>query len=133
MRRLLLLAPLALLLTACGQSTVKPFLPGATATCLRGQGFQVSTTDADVPLVAAAAANGGLRATPKDGGNTLIMAFAENGKDAVEVERRIRHVAPPALRPHLGDVMTAKRNAVLLWTVSPTAAQQQAALDCLRS
>ena len=133
MRRLLLLAPLALVAAACGSTTAKPFLPDPTAKCLRGQGFTVSTAEADVPLVAAAAANGGLRATPQAGGNTLIMAFAEDGKDAGNVERSIRRVAPPKLRPHLQDVMSAKRNAVLLWTISPSAAQQAAALDCLRS
>jgi hypothetical protein len=132
-RRLVLLAPLALVAAACGSSTVKPFLPEPTAKCLRGESFTVSTADRDVPLVAAAAANGGLRATPQGGGNTLIMAFAEDGKDATNVERAIRRVAPATLRPHLQDVMSAKRNAVLLWTVSPTAAQQATALDCLRS
>jgi hypothetical protein len=132
-RRLLLLAPLALLAAACGQTTVKPFLPGPTAKCLSGAGFTVSTSDAAVPLVAATAANGGLRATPKGGGNTLIMAFANTGKDAADVERAIRRVAPAKLRPHLGDVMSVKRNAVLLWTVSPRAEIQAAALNCLRS
>jgi hypothetical protein len=132
-RRLLLLAPLAAVAAACGSATVKPFLPEPTATCLRGQGFTVSTAAADVPLVAAAAANGGLRAAPQGGGNTLVMAFAEDGKDASNVERSIRRVAPAKLRPHLQDVMSAKRNAVLLWTVTPTAAQQAAALNCLRS
>jgi hypothetical protein len=132
-RRLLVLAPLALVAAACGSSTVKPFLPEPTAKCLRGQGFTVSTAEADVPLVASAAANGGLRAAPAGGGNTLVMAFAEDGKDAATVERAIRRVAPATLRPHLQDVMSAKRNAVLLWTVSPTAAQQSAALNCLRS
>jgi hypothetical protein len=133
MRRLLLLAPVALLAAACGQTAAKPFLPGSTGKCLRAAGFTVSTADADVPLVAAAAANGGLRATPKGGGNTLIMAFAADGKDAANVETSIRRVAPKSLRPHLGDVMSSKRNAVLLWTVSPQPGEQQIVLGCLRS
>jgi hypothetical protein len=29
--------------------------------------------------------------------------------------------------------MTTKRNAVLLWTVSPTPAEQQTAIACLQS
>jgi hypothetical protein len=133
MRRLLPLVLVAVVAAACGSSEAKPFLPEPTAECLRDTGFKVSTKEEDVQLVAATAANGGLTATPKGGGNTLTMAFAEDGKDAADVERAIRRVAPPALKPHLGDVMSAKRNAVLLWTVSPSAEQQQTVLDCLRS
>ncbi len=133
MRRLLLLAPLAVVAAACGQGAAKPFLPGPTAKCLRQAGFHVSTSEADVPIVAAAAANGGLRASPKSGGNTLVVAFAADGPDALTVEKSIRRVAPPKLRPHLGDVMTQKRNAVVLWTVSPGPELQQTALGCLRS
>jgi hypothetical protein len=133
MRRLLPLALVAVLAAACGSSAAKPFAPGPTAKCLRDAGFTVSTAESDVPLVASAAANGGLRASPKEGGNTLVIAFAADGKDAGNVERSIRRVAPAKLKPHLGDVMSAKRNAVLLWTVSPTAQQQQVVLGCLRS
>ena len=132
MRRLLLLAPLALLAAACGQSAAKPFTAVATASCLRDTGFQVSTNDAALGLVASSAANGGLRATPKGGGNTLVLAFATDGKEAASLEKAFRRFAPKKLRPHLGDVMSSKRNAVLLWTVSPSAAQQQTVLDCLR-
>jgi hypothetical protein len=133
MRRLLLLAPLALLAAACGQSASKPFTAAPTATCLKAAGYTVSTDDADVGLVASSATNGGLRATPKGGGNTLVLAFAADGKDAANIEGAFRRFAPKKLRPHLGDVMSAKRNAVLLWTVSPTPDQQQAVLSCLRS
>ena len=133
MRRLLLLAPLALVAAACGQTAAKPFVAVPTAKCLRDKGFEVSTKDADLGLVASTAANGGLRATPKGGGNTLILAFAADGKGATSIEGAFRRFAPKKLRPHLGDVMSAKRNAVLLWTVSPTAEQQAAVLACLRS
>jgi hypothetical protein len=133
MRRLLLLVPLALLAAACGQSTVKPFVAGPTAKCLREKGYQVTTGDAEIGLVASTAANGGLRATPKGGGNTLTLAFAADGKDAASIEGAFRRFAPKTLRPHLGDVMSAKRNAVLLWTISPTAEQQATVLACLRS
>ncbi|TML89076.1 MAG: hypothetical protein E6G08_06310 [Actinobacteria bacterium] len=133
MRRLLLLVPLALLAAACGQTAAKPFAAGPTASCLRTKGFQVSTKDADIGLVASTAANGGLLATPKGGGNTLVLAFAADGKGAGSIEGAFRRFAPKKLRPHLGDVMSAKRNAVLLWTVSPTAEQQATVLACLRS
>jgi hypothetical protein len=133
MRRLLPLVALVLVASACGQQGAKPFLAAPTATCLREQGFRASTNDADVSLVFATAANGGLRAVPKGGGNTLEIGFASDGADAVNLQKAIRRVADPKLRPHLPDVMSSKRNAVLLWTVSPTPEQQQTVLGCLRT
>jgi hypothetical protein len=133
MRSLLLLAPIALVAAACGQGVAKPFLPGPTAKCLRQHNFTVSTSDANVPLVASTAANGGLRATPKAGGNTLIVAFGADGNDAARVRRSFRRVAPSSLRPHLADVMSSQGNAVLLWTITPAPELEQTALGCLSS
>jgi hypothetical protein len=132
-RRLLLLAPVACAVAACGSSGSKPFVPDKTATCLRQHHYTVSTKDSDVSLVFATATNGGLRATPPGGGNTLEIGFGTDAADASKLEAGVRRVAPKRLRPHLGDVMSSKRNAVLLWTVSPTPAQQQTVLGCLGS
>jgi hypothetical protein len=132
-RRLLLLAPLALLVVACGSSGSKPFMPGPTSKCLREHHYTTSSKDTDVGLIASAAPNGGLRVLPPEGGNTLVVAFGTDATDATSIETAYRRVAPPKLRPHLGDVMTSKRNAVLVWTVSPTPAQQQTVLGCLSS
>ena len=134
MPRLPLLAiPLAFLVAGCGSGAAKPFVPGATAACLRQHGFSASTADTRVPLVASTAANGGLIAAPKQGGNTLVIGFGADTPDASNLERAFRRVAPPRYRAHIRDVMTSKRNAVLLWTVSPTPDQQQTALACLQS
>lgn len=133
MRRLLLLVPLGLLVAACGSSGSKPFVPGKTASCLRQHHFTVSTNQSKVSLVFQTAANGGLLATPPGGGNTLEIGFGTDAGDASKLMAGIRRVAPKALRPHLTDVMTSKRNAVVLWTVSPTPAQQQTVLGCLGS
>ena len=127
---LLVLAAVVLVLAACGSTTEKAFLPGPTAACLRQHKFDVSTTKG-VPLAESAAANGGLRATPPERGNTLVIGFAADEKDAGELRRSIRRLAPPRLRPRLGDIMSSSRNAVLVWTISPTPAQQQTALGCL--
>ena len=134
MRPLLLLLALAacLAVAGCGSGSPKPFVPDATASCLRQHGFTASTT-ARVPLVASTAANGGLIASPRDGGNTLVIGFAADTGDAANLEQAFRRVAPPRYRAHIRDVMTSKENAVLLWTVSPTPAQQQTAVGCLQS
>jgi hypothetical protein len=123
---------LAFVVAGCGSGAARPFVPDATASCLRQHGFTASTT-AGVPLVASTAANGGLIARPKEGGNTLVIAFGSDTPDATNLEQAFRHVAPPRLRRHIRDVMSSKQNAVLLWTISPTPAQQQAAIGCLQS
>jgi hypothetical protein len=118
----------------CGQKAAKPFLPAPTAECMRAQGFTVSTRDADVAdVVATTAANGALRATPRGGGNTLILAFAADGQGAEDIEQAYRRFAPASLRPHLDDILSSRRNAVLKWTVSPSSEQQNAATGCLRT
>ena len=134
MRRLVVPATvLALVAAGCGGGASKPFVPDTTAKCLRQHGFQATTSDTQVPLVFSTAANGGLAARPPGGGNELTIGFAADAADADNLQKAVRRVAPKKLRPHLGDVMTTKRNAVLLWTVSPTPAEQQTALACLQS
>jgi hypothetical protein len=133
MRRLLPLALIApvLLLAACGR-TQKPFRASSTQSCLQSAGFKVSTNVSD-DLIAATAPNGALRVTPAGGGNTLILSFSDNGKDATGLAGAYKQAAPPKLRPHIGDILSTKRNAVIKWTVAPTPDQQSTVLDCLRS
>ena len=126
------LAASLLLLSACGSSAEKPFLPGPTAACLRQHDFEASTSKG-VPLVETAAANGGLRASPPGGGNTLVVGFAADEQGAADLRRTIRRLAPAKLRAHLSDIVSSSRNAVLVWTVSPTQEQQQTVLGCLSS
>jgi hypothetical protein len=132
-RRLLLLVPAAALVAACGSSGSKPYVPSTTAKCLKQHQYTVKTNDPHLSLVFQTAANGGLVATPPGGGNVLEIGFGTDAADAAKLQSGIRRVAPKKLRPHLGDIMTTKRNAVLLWTVSPTPAQQQTVLGCLGS
>jgi hypothetical protein len=130
--RLVLLVLLAAFIAGCGR-TAKPFQASATADCLRGKGFTVSEQGPVDDPIAQSAANGALLATPSGGGNTLILSFAADGKRASDIQAAYRRFAPPKVRPHLGDIISTKRNAVLKWTVSPTSDQQAAVLGCLRS
>jgi hypothetical protein len=132
---LLLLVPIGLVAAACGgsSSSGKPFLPGPTASCLRTQGFTVSTRQTDLPFVIQLADNGGLKAYPPKKDNTLQIAFATGPRGAVDEFRAIERVAPKELRLHIRDVASLARNAVLLWTVAPTQTQQQTVLNCLKS
>jgi hypothetical protein len=134
-RRLLLLVPIGLLAVACGgsSSAKKPFLPEPTASCLRTQGFTVSTRQKDLQFVFQLADNGGLVAHAPKNENTLQIAFAAGPKAAVDEYRAIARVAPKELRLHIRDVASIARNAVLLWTIAPTQKQTQTVLDCLKS
>lgn len=132
---LLVLAPLALLASACGggSSSTAPFAPEPTAKCLRDKGYTVSTRAADLQLVIATADNGGLRALRRGDSNPLEIAFTAGPEGAREELKAIRNVAPKKLRPHIGDITRVKRNAVLLWTIAPAAQDEQDALGCLSS
>jgi hypothetical protein len=126
------LAPLLLLavaVAACGSSPIAPFAPQPTAECLRVQGFSVSTKESDVGFAAAASPQGGLIArTP---GNTLVVAFGDTAADVPKIEAGFKRLAPR--RIDMSSIMESKRNAVLLWTVSPTPTQLDKALGCLKS
>ena len=118
-----------MLVAGCGQQ-VKPFTAEATAKCLSDKGFTTSTRDEDVGFVASAAPQGGLRA--QTNGNTLVIAFGDTQRDVPGLERGFRRFAPKRIKS-LEGIMQAKRNAVLLWTVSPTQEQLDTALGCLES
>ena len=131
-RSLVPVAVLASLAAGCGAQSKSPYEAAPTAKCLTGKGFRVSTRDADVGLVAATAPRGGLRAVPPDG-NTLTIAFADTSSDAEETRTAFRHFAPKQLRPHFADVARVQRNAVLVWTTSPSQDAIDTVMRCLRT
>jgi hypothetical protein len=133
MRRVLPLLAVVLALAACGGNSTAPFQAGPTAKCLESRGFRVTTDAKKIPFVAAAAQNGGLSAVPADG-NTLTIAFGADGKDAVQhLVPAFKRFASPHYRRRFADIFERKRNAVLIWTVAPTAEDLQTAMGCLSS
>ena len=137
LRRLVLLVAVAALVAGCGVRNSTPFSAKATAACLSTKGFTAVTTDPDpgkIGFVAAFADDGGLRGTSPDR-NVLTIAFAadaESGSTS-SLEDSFRTHAPASLRPHLGDIMSVNRNAVIVWTISPSSADSDAVNRCLRS
>jgi hypothetical protein len=134
-RRLVLLVAVAALVAGCGVRNSTPFSPKASAACLRSNGFTSVTTDpAQVGFVAAFADEGGLRATSPDH-NKLTIAFAADAEPSStsSLEDSFRSHAPKSLRPHMGDIMSVSRNAVLVWTISPTSQDSDTVNRCLRS
>jgi len=124
---------LALVAAGCGANTA-PYTAAATVPCLKKKGFTGVTTDPNkVGFIAAFSTHGGLFARAPGGGNNLTIAFAANAGGAASTEKEFRRHAPPKLRPHLSDVMSAQRNAVLVWTVSPSAQLLADTIACLRS
>jgi hypothetical protein len=131
--RVVLVAALAgLVLAGCGVRTTKPFTAAGTAPCLRDKGFtQVTTSFTKVGFVAGNAENGGLVAKPPSG-NELTIAFAADEDSVASVEQAFRRFAPPKLRPHIGDIMSSVRNAVLVWTITPDPDESDTATRCLK-
>ena len=93
------------------------------------------TTDPDkIGFVAAFADDGGLRGTSPDH-NVLTIAFAADAESSStsSLEDSFRTHAPASLRPHMGDIMSVNRNAVIVWTISPSSDDSDAINRCLRS
>jgi hypothetical protein len=118
-------------LAGCGARSNTPFTAQGTIGCLKKEGFtQVSSRPAKVGFIAGFAANGGLVGAPPSG-NKVTIAF---GKDETEVEstkKAFKLAAPPDLRPHMSDVTRSSRNAVIVWTTSPSSEDERVVEGCL--
>jgi hypothetical protein len=125
------LAVISVLVAGCGARSNKPFTATGSAPCFTKKGFTKVTTDPDkVGFIAAFADNGGLRATTTDG-NLLTIAFTLDDTAVASTEAAFRAHAPAKLRPRMNDIMEAERNAVLVWTTSPSPQQLADAKTCL--
>jgi len=134
-RRLIVLVAVAALVAGCGVRNSTPFSPTASAACLRTHGFtSVTTAATQIGFVAAFADDGGLRATSPDR-NVLTVAFAADAQPSStsSLEDSFRSHAPKSLRPHMGDIMSVNRNAVIVWTISPSSSDSDTVNRCLRS
>jgi len=130
---LVALALLASVAAGCGARNSNPFTAKGSSACFAKKGFtQVTTDPLKLGFIAAFADNGGLRATASDG-NVLTVAFTADESSVASTEQAYRSHAPAKLRPRMNDIMEAERNAVLVWTVSPTAKQLADAKSCLHS
>ena len=89
-----------------------------------------TTSAAKVGFIAGFAANGGLRATAKDR-NVLTIAFTGSSGDVPGTKKAFTRQAAPQYKHRMADIMESQRNAVLVWTVTPSQQQLDAALGCL--
>ena len=126
-------AALAALAAACGSPGNAPYTARGTVKCLTSKGFTQATTDPHkVGLIAGVAGNGGIKAAAP-GGNVLTIAFANNAADASSTKEAFRQNASPFYRRHMADIMESQRNAVLVWTTSPSQVLLTTVLGCLAS
>jgi hypothetical protein len=136
MRRLPPLAALVVVvvLAGCGGGgSSTPYSAAGTKACLVKNGFTGVTTEAKkVGFIAAFAANGGIQARSPQG-NVLTIAFTDSPDSVPGIEKAYRKAAPTRLRPHMSDIMESQRNAVLVWTVSPSQTELTTAENCLAS
>jgi hypothetical protein len=117
----------------CGATAKKPYTAAGTAPCLREKGFtQVTTAPGKVGFVAAFADNGGLRATAPSG-NTVTIAFTADDSAVSGTEKSFRSNATGVYKRHIRDVMSAQRNAVIVWTTTPAQDELSTVTSCLHS
>jgi hypothetical protein len=120
------------LVAGCGVRNSKPFTAKGSASCLESHGFaRVTTSPALVGFIAGFADNGGIRAASPSG-NILTIAFTDSPDSVDSTKEAFRSHAPKSLRPHMSDIMTANRNAVLVWTTTPDPGELDTAQRCLR-
>ena len=133
MRRLVPFVVVAVLTAGCGARSSTPFTAQGTVACLKKKQFtHVSTNPAKVGFIAGFAANGGLVATSQ-AGNAVTIAFTDSPDSVTSTENAFKLHAPPALRPHIGDVMRTNRNAVIVWTTTPSGDDESTVEGCLAS
>jgi len=122
----------ALVAAGCGVRNSKPFTAQASAPCFRSSGFTgVTTSPSKVGFIAGFADFGGIRATSATG-NVLTIAFTAGPDSVPSTEAAFKAHAPKSLRPHISDIMSSNRNAVLVWTVTPNGDEADAATRCLK-
>ena len=127
------LLALALLAAGCGVRNNKPYTAAGSVSCFRTKGFTgVSTSRLKVGFIAGFAPNGGLVAKSSSG-NFLTIAFAADESEAASTAAAYKRKAPAKLRPHMADILETQRNAVLVWTVTPSSDDLSTALGCLHS
>jgi len=132
-RRLVPFVVVAVLAAGCGARSSAPFTASGTVACLKKKQFtHVSRNPAKVGFIAGFAANGGIVAT-SPAGNVVTIAFTDSADTVASTEQAFRLHAPKRLRPHIGDVMRTQRNAVIVWTTSPSGDDESTLEGCLAS
>jgi len=101
-----------------------------TAKCLRDNEITVLTERSELGVVERSAEHGGLVAYTKL--NAVRIAFGANEEDTLGIEEGYKRFAPKKVKPHIADVMRTDKNAVLLWTVTPSDEESDAVTGCLK-
>jgi hypothetical protein len=131
MRLVPLLLLLALVTAGCGARSSAPYTAKGTVACLKKKDFTgVTTSPAKVGFIAGFAANGGILALAPDN-NRVTIAFGKDASEVEDTENAFRRSAPASLRPHISDVMRSNRNAVMVWTTTPSSEDDQTVQGCL--
>jgi len=121
---------IALLAAGCGARSNKPFTAKGTIGCLKAKHFAVTTDPTQVGFIAAFADNGGIRATPQDG-NVVTLAFTKDATTVEDTVKAFKAHASAGLRPHFSDVVRTNRNAVMVWTTTPSGDDDHTVESCL--
>ena len=125
----ILLLAAAITAAGCGNPTLRPYGDvRGTAKCLEGQGYRVRTQFPD--LVASTASRGALRASKNY--NLLTVAFGEDAREAASLRRAYARYMSKRRARHIRDITEIERNALLLWTTTPSSRQLDAVVGCLR-
>lgn len=125
MRRLLVLAALALTVAGCGGSGADLFSLAKTRDCVAGKGGRIG---GQLDFIASTATGGAFKA--RFGSNTVTVVFGQTEEDAHQIELAYTRAAGRNIG--IGDVLARRLNVVLLWREHPSDEQLGTVADCLK-
>src|ERR671934_1367421 len=97
-----------------------------TGRCLKAAGYRVQAHFND--FVANTATRGALRA--KKNYNVLTISFGKNAHEARSLRRAYHRFMPKRRARHIMDISEIEKNALLLWTTTPTPEQLDVVVGC---
>ena len=125
MRRLLVLAALAVAVAGCGGSGSDLFSLAKTRACVADKGARIG---GPLDFIASTATGGAFKA--RLGTNTVTIVFGETEEDARQIELAYTRAAGQNIG--IGDVLARRLNVVLLWREHPSDEQLETVADCLK-
>ncbi|HVW88873.1 MAG TPA: hypothetical protein VHC01_05350 [Gaiellaceae bacterium] len=128
MKRIVVVAAVALVAAGCGKPGTKLYTEQASAACLQKAGVKAGPVG-NSDFVASSATGGAFRAPLTD--NEVTVSFGETLTDADNIDQAYRRFR--AKNVGIDDVLRTQGNAIMLWHQHPTDADIATITGCLSS
>jgi hypothetical protein len=127
-KRVIVIAAIAVVAAGCGKPTAKLYTEQASSSCLQKAGARVGGVGS-ADFVASSATGGAFHATLAD--NAVTVSFGQTLTDADNIDQAYRRFHSQNVG--IDDVLRAQGNAIMLWHQHPTDADLATVTGCLKS